>query len=234
MPCANCNSCLVKIENLCVSFGSDKILNNVSFNLHCGEMTALIGPNGAGKTTLLRAMLGEVPCKGNISFYPVKSTKATVPKIGYVPQAALFDKSLPISVKDLFSTCGNDLDNIKEKLEVVKAAHLLNKKLGTLSGGELQRVLLAFALFPSIPDLLILDEPTTGMDISGREMFYELLHLLLAEYHTSVLIVSHDFGIVEKHADKVCFLGHGTHLFGTPAEIFSSETFKKTFMFKGL
>ena len=230
MTGTSCSGCLVKVDSLSVILNKEKLLNNINFDLHCGEMTALIGPNGAGKTTLLKAMLGEVPHSGDIIFYP-SSGGATAPKLGYVPQSARFDKGCPISVSDLFMTVSADKKRMSERLDIVKTAHLADRKIGNLSGGELQRVLLAFALFPEIPDLLILDEPVTGMDKSGQEIFYQLLHSLLCEYHTSVLIVSHDLGMVKKHADKVCFLCENSHLFGTPDEVFASDQFKKTFLF---
>ncbi len=230
MTGASCGGCLVKVNNLSVTLNKEKLLNNINFDLHCGEMTALIGPNGAGKTTLLKAMLGEVPFSGNISFSP-SSGGSTLPKIGYVPQSARFDKGCPISVTDLFTTASGNKKCMQQRLNAVKAGHLADRKIGNLSGGELQRILLAFALYPEIPDLLILDEPVTGMDVSGQEIFYGLLHSLLSEYHTSVLIVSHDLGMVRKHADKVCFICPDTQLFGTPEQIFESQPFKKTFLF---
>ena len=159
------------------------MLEDVSLHLHCGELTTVVGPNGAGKSTLLRVLLGEVPHCGTIHFLPVFGHgREDAPAVGYVPQQLEFDRFSPMSVQDLFASAVSrwpvvlwrsrvDRQKTRAALAAVEAEHLLERKLGQLSGGELQRVLLALSLTP-VPNLLLLDEPISGIDLAGRELFY--------------------------------------------------------------
>ena len=167
-------SCCLRVEKLSVKIGNDEILKNAELHVHCGELAALIGPNGAGKSTLLKAILGQRDYTGVIAFsQPGQRSKK--PRIGYVPQSPSFDPSEPISVADLFACCMSRRpaflglsksmrQTVKTCLQRVHGEDLIDKRVGTLSGGELQRVLLALALEP-IPNILILDEPLSGVDV---------------------------------------------------------------------
>ena len=177
--------CCTKIENFSVKAGNTEIFKDVNIHIHCGQLTALIGPNGAGKSTLLRSVLGEVAHEGNLSYVDAKGAHTGKPVIGNVPQYLRFDLSTPTSVEDLFMACltrrpvwlfspGKLKKRIVQSLQRVKAEHLLTRRIGALSGGELQRVLLALALEP-MPDLLLLDEPVSGVDQNGLELFYEIV-----------------------------------------------------------
>lgn len=212
--------CSVKIEELSVRKGSTEILNQVNLTANHGEILALIGRNGAGKTTLLKAILGQTPYSGRISYFNCQGKEITRPRIGYVPQFLAFDRSTPVTVEDLF--CANRsripvwMSHGKKRqkeaeslLEKVGGTGLFRKKLGALSGGELQRVLLAFALDP-LPDLLLLDEPVSAVDRKGVGVFYDLVTSLRSEYHMPVILVSHDLGHVKKYASKAAFLQDGT------------------------
>ncbi len=212
--------CSVKIEELSVRKGSTEILNQVNLTANHGEILALIGRNGAGKTTLLKAILGQTPYSGRISYFNCQGKRIDRPRIGYVPQFLAFDRSTPVTVEDLF--CANQsripvwLSHGKKRqkeaeslLEKVGGTGLFRKKLGALSGGELQRVLLAFALDP-LPDLLLLDEPVSAVDRKGVGVFYDLVTSLRSEYHMPVILVSHDLGHVKKYASKAAFLQDGT------------------------
>ena len=212
--------CSVKIEELSVRKGSTEILNQVNLTANHGEILALIGRNGAGKTTLLKAILGQTPYSGRISYFNCQGKRIYRPRIGYVPQFLAFDRSTPVTVEDLF--CANQsripvwLSHGKKRqkeaeslLEKVGGTGLFRKKLGALSGGELQRVLLAFALDP-LPDLLLLDEPVSAVDRKGVGVFYDLVTSLRSEYHMPVILVSHDLGHVKKYASKAAFLQDGT------------------------
>ena len=162
------HACCLRVENLSVQIGSDQILKDVNLHVHCGEMVALIGPNGAGKSTFLKAVLGQREYQGVIAFsQPGQRSKK--PRIGYVPQSPAFDPGDPVSVADLFACCMSRRpaflglsksmrELVLECLERVHGTDLIDKRVGTLSGGELQRVLLALALEP-LPNILILDEP---------------------------------------------------------------------------
>ena len=212
--------CSVKIEELSVRKGSTEILNQVNLTANHGEILALIGINGAGKTTLLKAILGQTPYSGRISYFNCQGKRIDRPRIGYVPQFLAFDRSTPVTVEDLF--CANRsripvwMSHGKKRqkeaeslLEKVGGTGLFRKKLGALSGGELQRVLLAFALDP-LPDLLLLDEPVSAVDRKGVGVFYDLVTSLRSEYHMPVILVSHDLGHVKKYASKAAFLQDGT------------------------
>ena len=212
--------CSVKIEELSVRKGSTEILNQVNLTANHGEILALIGRNGAGKTTLLKAILGQTPYTGRITYFNCQGKEITRPRIGYVPQFLAFDRSTPVTVEDLF--CANRsripvwMSHGKKRqkeaeslLEKVGGTGLFRKKLGALSGGELQGVLLAFALDP-LPDLLLLDEPVSAVDRKGVGVFYDLVTSLRSEYHMPVILVSHDLGHVKKYASKAAFLQDGT------------------------
>ena len=212
--------CSVKIEELSVRKGSTEILNQVNLTANHGEILALIGRNGAGKTTLLKAILGQTPYTGRITYFNCQGKEITRPRIGYVPQFLAFDRSTPVTVEDLF--CANRsripvwMSHGKKRqkeaeslLEKVGGTGLFRKKLGALSGGELQRVLLAFVLDP-LPDLLLLDEPVSAVDRKGVGVFYDLVTSLRSEYHMPVILVSHDLGHVKKYASKAAFLQDGT------------------------
>ena len=170
------HSCCLRVENMSVKIGADRILKDVNLHVHCGEMVALIGPNGAGKSTFLKAILGQLEYEGVIAFSE-PGQRSRKPRIGYVPQSPAFEPSDPFSVADLFACCmsrrpaflglGKAMrQTVTECLERVHGEDLIDKRVGTLSGGELQRVLLALALEP-MPNILILDEPLSGVDVEG-------------------------------------------------------------------
>lgn len=167
----SCGLCSIEMKNISVTSGEDILLDNINLTFHCGELTALIGKNGAGKTTLLRTLLGERHYKGSISFTDHHGVVLPMPRIGYVPQHLDFDKSMPISVSDFIAAAKGGSPvwfgkqkkmqaHIREILEDMECGYLAERRLGALSGGELQRVLLALATDP-VPDLLVLDEPVS-------------------------------------------------------------------------
>ncbi len=225
--------CCTKIENFGVTIGSTKILEDINIHIHCGELTAVIGPNGAGKSTLLKAILGDVKHSGKLSFLDEKGMHTGNPLIGYVPQHLNFDTNAPASVLDLFNACNakapawlfstkKSKDRVAKSLSIVNAGHLIDKKIGALSGGELQRILLALALDP-VPDLLLLDEPVSGIDQKGLELFYNTVSELRSMYDLSIILVSHDLDLVEQYADRVILINGKVLSAGTPAEVFTDE-----------
>jgi zinc transport system ATP-binding protein len=234
-----CEGCCTKITSLGVNLSNKVILHDVNMHMDCGELTILIGPNGAGKTTLFRAILGEIKYTGKIRFQKVENNPHYVPVVGYVPQKMEFDRTSPFTVLDLFSAAlqkrplwlGNSKKaktQAEEALSLVDASRLLREKLGTLSGGELQRVLLALALKP-IPDLLLLDEPVSGIDPAGVELFYNMVSSLREKYHIAIIMVSHDIPEASRHADRIIFLNRTVIYEGPPTDAFSQESFKRTF-----
>lgn len=231
--------CCTKIEDFSVSFGTFEVFSHVNLHIHCGELTAIIGPNGAGKSTLLRAILGEIPHAGSLRFVDAGDRHTDHPVIGYVPQYLRLDVSAPTTVTDLFMACltvrpvwlfsaRHYRRRAAENLARVHAEHLMDRRLGALSGGELQRVLLALALDP-MPNLLLLDEPVSGVDQNGLSLFYEIVADLRAKEDLAILLISHDLGMVARHADKVVLMDRGIAAEGTPAEVFESPLMERIF-----
>ncbi len=239
----NCgDSCCLQVKNLTVRIGNERILEDVNLHIHCGEMVALIGPNGAGKSTLIKAILGQRDHEGSIVF-SAPGQRGKKPLIGYVPQSPTFDPGDPVSVGDLFACCqskrpaflGISKDRRKKILECLKRVHgedLIDKRVGTLSGGELQRVLLALALEP-IPNILILDEPLSGVDIEGQAELMDMLDEIRETYDLSILMTTHDFSILGKYADQVALIDRKVSKLGTASEVLSSMEFQQAFHYRG-
>ncbi|CQR73241.1 Zinc import ATP-binding protein ZnuC [Sporomusa ovata DSM 2662] len=243
-PCSHsendcCRLCCTKIENFNVTFGNTQIFHDVNLHIHCGELTAIIGPNGAGKSTLLKAILGEVKHTGVLNYFDAKGVHSGHPLIGYVPQYLNFDLSTPTSVLDLFTAYLTNIpcwltsskrirDQVCQILVKVKAEHLIDRRLGALSGGELQRILLALSLEP-IPDLLLLDEPVSGIDQNGLELFYDIVSDLRANHDLSIILISHDLNLVAKYADRVVLLNGTVICNGSPEEVFNDVRTRNVF-----
>ena len=236
------HSCCLRVENLSVRIGSDPILQDVNLHVHCGELVALIGPNGAGKSTFLKAILGQQEYEGVIAFSE-PGQRSKKPRIGYVPQSPNFDPSDPISVADLFACCmgrrpaflgmGKGMRSfVLECLERVHAQELIDKRVGTLSGGELQRVLLALALEP-MPNILILDEPLSGVDVEGMETLMDMLDEIRKNYDLSILMTTHDFSMLPRYADQVVLIDHAVLIQGQPEAVLDSPEFHRAFHMKG-
>lgn len=225
MKCCE-NLCCTEIENLTVKTRDLTILENINLHLHCGELTAVIGPNGAGKSTLLKSIIGEVKHSGTVKFR--SENGVTTPVIGYVPQNISFDYDSPATVTDLFNSCAGKKIDAKKALEVTNASDLSNRKLARLSGGELQRVLLGLALNP-VPNLLLLDEPVSGVDHAGIELFWAILTSIRKKYDMTVIIISHNLSQVKAYADRTVLLNKKILASGTPKEVFQSDEFESIF-----
>lgn len=237
----SCGLCRIELKGLTVKSGGDTLIENVNLEFHCGELTALIGRNGAGKTTLLKALLGEKAYTGEICYLKHDSTTATHPITGYVPQQLIFDKSMPVSVLDFMMAAkskrpvwlGSSKKQEKEmlqRLEKMECASIAKKRLGDLSGGELQRVMLAMAIDP-LPDLLILDEPVSGVDIMGLDLFYKMVSEIRDHYHIAIILVSHDLSLIRKYADKAVLLDKTVIAQGEAEKVFQTEAFQSVFGF---
>lgn len=237
------SSCCLRIQDLSVKIGTDAILSDVNLHVHCGQMVALIGPNGAGKSTLMKAILGQRDYDGIIAFSAPGMRHRKPPRIGYVPQSPSFDPGDPVSVADLFACClsrrpaflglsSGMRDKTLECLERVHGEDLIDKRVGTLSGGELQRVLLALALEP-LPNILILDEPLSGVDVEGQTGLMDMLDEIRKRYDLSILMTTHDFGMLPTYADKVVLIDRTIVKKGTPTEVLESEEFRTIFHRRG-
>ena len=236
------HSCCLRVENLSVRIGADSILKDVNLHVHCGEMVALIGPNGAGKSTFLKAILGEREYDGVIAFSS-PGQRSRKPRIGYVPQSPNFDPSDPVSVADLFTCClsrrpaflgltKSMREQILECLDMVHGADLIDKRVGTLSGGELQRVLLALALEP-MPNILILDEPLSGVDVEGMQSLMDMLDEIRHTCDLAILMTTHDFNMLPRYADQVALIDHTVKIMDKPEIVLNSEEFFRAFHMKG-
>ena len=234
-----CGLHCTKINNIGVKIGNDEILRNVNIHIHCGELTVIIGRNGAGKSTLLKAILGEIEHTGNIIFVDKKDNITKKIKIGYVPQSINVEEHMPTTVYDLFASSITHIpvfwkkdkkiyDEIKEHLKIFGGDSLIDKSIGDLSGGELQRVLIAIATKPT-PNLLILDEPVSGIDRNGIKDFYNIISKLKSEYDMSIILVSHDLELASKYADKVILLDKEVIKEGKPEDVFKSLEFRNRF-----
>ncbi len=223
----------LEVKNLTVKYGEFTALDKVSFNLEKNETLAILGPNGAGKSTLFKCILGLVEYEGEINWPEGK------PKIGYVPQRLDFDKTIPISVLEfilLYSKSKKDFwlpskvvkDKVKKVLSFVGAEHLLLKRIGKLSSGQFQRVLIARALFNE-PKLLLFDEPTADIDVEGEMTIYPLLKKLSKELSFSLIIISHDLNIVLDFADKVVCLNKKKMCFGDPKSVLTPDQLNKLY-----
>jgi zinc transport system ATP-binding protein len=191
---------------------------------------------------LLKAILGQREYDGVIAFSS-PGARDRRPRIGYVPQSPAFDPGDPLTVADLFACCQgrksvffginkSTRETILECLDRVHGADLIDKRVGTLSGGELQRVLLALALEP-LPNILILDEPLSGVDAEGIINLMDMLDEVRKTYDLSILMTTHDFSMLPRYADQVVLIDHALLKQGTPAEVLASAEFKRTFHLKG-
>jgi ABC-type Mn2+/Zn2+ transport system ATPase subunit len=237
--CKTCGFHCIKIKKFGVKIANTIILEDINLHIHCGQLTAIIGRNGAGKSTLLKAILNEIKHEGSIEFKDIKNNAFEDLKIGYVPQHINIAKNSPTSVYDLFCSFISDIpvflfknkkvyEKIKEQLRIFNADSLIDKVVCDLSGGELQRVLLSIATLPT-PNLLILDEPASGIDQNGLGLFYKNIENLKNNYDLAVILVSHDLEYVEKYADHVVLLDKTIIKEGKANYVFQSEEFIKTF-----
>ena len=215
------NEPILKVENLNVEFDGNKVLSDLSFEANKGEIMAVVGPNGAGKTVLFRTLLGLVPYSGKFLWQ-------TGAKVGYVPQRFIVERDMPLSVKEFLNYKGGKNKIVEILNWVCLHNHLLNQPLGVLSGGELQKVLIAFALLGN-PKVLLFDEPTTGIDLGGEETIYNLLKKLRDEHDLTIIFISHDIHVVYKYATSVLCINKEKVCFGPPHEALNTEELKKLY-----
>lgn len=235
----HCHLCRIGLENVSVIRGGQELLHDVSMHIHCGQLTVLIGQNGAGKTTLIRALLGEIASTGRIRHIDGHDRDIPHLRTGYVPQHLAFDREMPMTVEDFMAASFSRRPvwtgigaatrrQVKEALEAVNAGELLHRQLGRCSGGELQRVLLALALHPA-PDLLVLDEPVSGVDQNGLAMFLDTVRRLRETHHMAILLVSHDLNLVREYADHVVLLDKTVLCQGPADYVFDSPAYARVF-----
>lgn len=217
----NTSTTLLAAKGLNKTFGSARVIQNVDVSLTRGNIVTVIGPNGSGKTTLLKLLLGlETPDSGSI-------TRAPGLKIGYMPQKLAIDPILPVTVEWFLklSANGQNIDAVAKETDI---SNLLKNRLQSLSGGEMQRVLLARALLCN-PDLLVLDEPAQGVDVNGQATLYDLISQVSKKHNISVLMVSHDLHLVMSSTDHVICLNHHICCSGHPHSVQGDPAFTELF-----
>lgn len=232
---------LIAIEGVSFSYGNTKVLDRVTFSIRSGDFLSIIGPNGSGKTTLLKIILGLLtPSEGKIHLFGEKGTAFTQwERLGYVPQKATHvDPFFPVSVKEVVemglvssrnfsgTKTRKDEERIHSALEQVGMEVYEDWRIGKLSGGQQQRVFIARAIVNQ-PHILFLDEPTTGVDAETQEHFYDMLDELNKKESITIVLITHDIGVVNKHVNQVACLNQTLQYHGSHEEFCQSDIFKK-------
>jgi zinc transport system ATP-binding protein len=222
MASSSNNEAVVVVKNLSVKFGEIEVLRDINFKVYRKDFVGIIGPNGAGKSTLIRSILGMIPYEGEVILNG---------KVGYVPQLSSFNREFPISVYDFVRLPVRKEKNWKvivdETLTKVGLEGFGKRLVGTLSGGQYQRASLARAIVGK-PDIVILDEPESGVDEMGKARFYDLLYELNEDLGITILMVSHDIGMVFEKCKTVMCLNKTLHCHGPTREI-KPDDVKKLF-----
>ena len=211
---------VLTVNNLQIAYEGDQIINNLSFEVEKRDILIILGPNGAGKTTLLRALQNLLPYQGTVSW--------NAQKISYLPpQEFLQRQNLPpLNIEEFYAFKTTDSNNIKSMItDVGLDESLLNHQFSELSTGQFQRMLIGWALLDN-PDVLILDEPTSGIDIGGEETIYSLLHKFWQNQNLTILLVTHDLNIVWEYATQVICLNKQQMCMGKPDEVLTPEQLK--------
>ena len=213
---------LIEISKLEVKYGSKKVLQNINLSLNANEILTIVGPNGSGKTTLFKAIIGSVPLsKGKISIKPNL-------RIGYVPQQLKVDQTLPITVERFLKLATRNNNDIEKMIAFFGSENIFREQINSLSGGQMQRVLLARALVNK-PEILLLDEATRGLDQPGIAAFYRKIENISKETNCAVLMISHDLHVVMRASDRViCVNGH-ICCQGTPENVATSPEYQTLF-----
>lgn len=221
---------ILEVRDLSVNFDAQNVLKDISFSVNRGEIFAIIGPNGAGKTVLFKALMGLIPYDGEIKWRPDI-------RIGYVPQRLPETETLLLTVREFLILKSRHLF-FKDKEWIASMDHelksvgltfdILNKQLKHLSRGQFQRILIAWAILGH-PNVLLFDEPTAGIDLAGEDTIYNLLHRLHEERGMTILIISHDFTIVYRYANKVLCLNKERICFGEPQKTLTQTAIKKLY-----
>jgi zinc transport system ATP-binding protein len=211
---------VLRVEHLSIGFGAVRVLDDLSFTVVQGSALAVIGPNGSGKTVLFRALVGALPYEGTIEWAPGT-------RLGYVPQKLDIERDLPVTGLDFLhaklALAHTGREEVPEVLDLVGLPlAMAARPIGTLSGGQFQRLLLAFALVGR-PTVLLFDEPTAGVDEPGEERVYATIRRLQERQGLSLILISHELSIVYRHASSVLCLGRGRPCFGAPRDVLTPE-----------
>lgn len=223
----------IEVSHVTYAYGQVVVLDDISCSIEKSSITAIIGPNGSGKSTLVRAIIGLIrPNSGEILIDGKKPHEVRT-EVGYVPQQLQFDRTLPITVKEflnVYQCKGQEhrYKNIASVLEEVGLEGQMYQKIGTLSGGQFQRALIARALFHE-KELLVLDEPSAGIDVEGEQTLYQLIEKLNRQHGTTCIIISHDISVVHRFADSVICLNKKKICQGLPSDAITPEVLQELY-----
>jgi ABC-type Mn2+/Zn2+ transport system ATPase subunit len=231
----------VEVRDLHVTLDAHPVLEGVTLQVRAGQLVALIGPNGSGKTTLLRCLLGlQKISAGEIKLFGQTDVSAALPRVGYVPQRFNLERSFILSVREFLAlrlrearqwfwrTRTSIDEQISVSLPDLGIEPWLDRPLASLSGGQLQRVLIGFSLLGR-PELLLLDEPTAGVDTPGEQTFYDLMAEIQQRHRLTVILVSHDLSMVYRHAAWVYALNRVVCCEGSPEEVMNTDSLKRAY-----
>jgi len=225
---------VIKLENVTYKYNSDLVLENISFKADQGDLLGIIGPNGAGKTTLFSLILGLLEgYQGKITVFgeDIRNNRKILKKVGYIPQKNIIDQGFPATVEEIVSLGvfeRKTKDKIISAINTVGLLEQKHKRIGELSGGQQQRILIAKALVNE-PQLLILDEPTTGIDLETQNKFYALLTKLNSENKITIILASHDLDAINKLANKIACVNRKMSFHGDAREFFGNEQLLKSY-----
>jgi zinc transport system ATP-binding protein len=225
---------VINLENVTYKYNSDLVLENISFKADQGDLLGIIGPNGAGKTTLFSLILGLLEgYQGKITVFgeDIRNDRKILKKIGYIPQKNIIDQGFPATVEEIVSLGvfeRKTKDKIISAINTVGLLEQKHKRIGELSGGQQQRILIAKALVNE-PQLLILDEPTTGIDLETQNKFYALLRKLNSENKITIILASHDLDAINKLANKIACVNRKMSFHGDAREFFGNEQLLKSY-----
>ncbi len=224
----------LNVQNLVIELDKHRIIDDVSFQVPIGSVTAIIGPNGAGKSVLIKCLLKLLPKQsGTVEIMGTNHDRyhKVASQVSYIPQYINIDRQFPLTVAGLFSLKSKrplGLSSVEKQhmynlLTKTNTKHLLNKRLSVLSGGQLQRIILAYSLMDH-PKLLLLDEPAAGIDVEGQDTIYTLLSRIQKEEKLTMVLISHELQIVMNYADQVLCLNRKLLCAGTPQKVLTNET----------
>ena len=213
---------ILNVSNLCVELGGEQVIKDLSFGVNKRETVVILGPNGAGKSTLLKAILGLVPYRGEVSW--------TTRNISYLPPQELFQRrDLLLNIEEFFRLKKASPEKASEILEQVGLdSSLLDKRFGSLSTGQFQRMIIAWALVDK-PSVLLFDVPTSGIDVGGQETIYSLLHKFWEQGDLTILLVTHDLNVVWEHADNVLCLNRKLMCCGPPKQVLTPKNLEELY-----
>lgn len=247
MHTVNHDHTIIELQNVTFSYNVEKVINNVSLQIHKGDYVGIVGPNGGGKSTLMKLMIGLLqPDDGTIKLFgqDIKAFKEWS-KIGYVPQKTTFDTNFPVTVEEvvimgIYGKLGlfkrpttSDYGRVQEVLQQVDMYAYRKRQISDLSGGQQQRVFIAKAMV-SEPDVIFLDEPTVGVDVKTQKQFYELLRKLNRELDLTLVLVSHELDVVAHESTEFGYINTTLEYYGEPEEFLKGKYFHELIGKKGV